>query len=464
MPLGEAMDLVLRLNGFGMIPEDGLYRIVDYPTAAAAKRQNRVINLENADAQEVKTTLDTILATTPGSEMVAIAANPGTNILIISGPGRQVEELTALAYELDIAEPTLPTETTAIKLNYAEPVEVAPMVAAMLTPEVGQVAEDPRGRHLIITDAPAVIKQVRQVVEQIDRPVKQVSIQAMIVDAVLRDASQTGVDWLLALVRRVNTRGDVVSDLKRMRLDSSLGNAIGTDALDAGVLNFLIFNEDIRLDALIAAEVQSRNADILARPSVVTVENKEAEINIVQEFPYQEITQSTQGPPVATTEFKPIGVSLMVTPRVTHEDDIIVDVEAKESSVSGLTEDGIPIEDKRLARTTLLTNNGKTIFIGGLRNISDRVDVSKIPLLGDVPVVNFMFRSTDIEKIHTELMVFLTCHVLGEEPPPLTPRQEHEFNRLDGVPQVPNSQPDMIDSFAHPGDMRDPIWKYRRSN
>jgi type II secretory pathway component GspD/PulD (secretin) len=117
---------------------------------------------------------------------------------------------------------------------------------------------------------------------------------------------------------------------------------------------------------------------------------------------------------VATTEFKPIGVTLDVSPRVTHLNDIIANISAKQSSVSGLTDTGVPIEDKREAETTLTVKDGQTIFIGGLRNHADRLEVSKVPVLGDVPVINFLFRNTRSEKTNTELMVFLTCHVLGD--------------------------------------------------
>lgn len=304
---------------------------------------------------------------------------------------------------------------------------------------------------------------MKQLLASVDKPVKQVAIEAMIVDAVLRDASQTGVDWTIEAIRRHSSNGDLVSDVSQLAFDGNLG-AVGTEALNAGVLSLGILSSEVRLNATIAAEVQSRNAQILASPSIVTVENQPATISIVQEFPYQEITQGLTGPPVASTEFKPIGVTLDVTPRITHTNDTIVLLQAKQSSVSGLTETGVPIEDKREAQTTLRAQNGRTIFIGGLRNTSNNLNVSKIPVLGDIPVLNFMFRNTNVEKVNTELLIFLTCHVMDQELPELTATQQEEFDKLDATPKVPDGQRANFHDIVRPQDMRDPMWKWRRSN
>ncbi len=462
IPLRKAMDMVLRMNGLGIVEEEGIYRIVTYDEAVAARRATQMVALKNAQSEDVKTTLDGVLVGSPDATAMAVSANSATNVIIISGPREKVEEYVKLANDLDIKEPTLPTVTEAVKLNYLEPKAAKPIAESMITKDLGKVEIDEIGRHLVITDIPVVVEQIREMLTSVDIPVKQVAIDAMIVDVVLRDASQTGVNWLLEALRRHSTNGDLVSDVSQLDFESTLGN-IGTEALDAGVLTLGILSSEARLTSSIAAEVQSRNAEILANPSVVTVENKPATISIVQEFPYQEITQGLTGPPVASTEFKPIGVTLEVTPRVTHDKSTIVEVQAKQSSVSGLTESGVPIEDKREAQTTLRAQDGRTIFIGGLRNVTDRLSVSKVPVLGDIPVLNLAFRSRDLEKINTELLIFLTCRVMGEELPELSPAHQDEFNKIGLVPDVPDSQRAMFRDIAKPQEMRDPAWKWRRS-
>lgn len=480
VPLIRALETVLRLNNLGLVEEDAIYRIVPYEEAVSERRISRTLYLRNAQAKEVANTLDSVAQGLPDGTLITIAPNESTNVIILSGPERRIDDLQELAYELDVAEPTINTVTKALKLNYAQPGEVAALVEPLLSVEegttIGSVQADERSRQVIVTDVPIVIEQISALVEEVDKPVKLVSIESMIVNAVLRDNSQTGVNWLLDLVRehdsagnvvgplpgRVNTRGEVTGSTEDLNMAGNLGN-VGADALDAGILSFHVLTGELDLRGAIAAEVASSNADILANPVVTTLENKEAQINIVTEYPYQEITQSTQGPPVSSTEFKEIGIELRATPRVTHDNDILVDLFARESSIQGLTADGIPIEDARSATTNLRTGDGQTIFIGGLRDVSHRNDISKIPVLGDIPVMNFMFRTTDIEKIHSELLIFLTCRVIEERMPELTPYQRVEHDRLSNEPQVPNTQKDLFRSLVKPNEMRDPVWKWRRT-
>lgn len=473
VPLRQAMDMVLRMNGLGIVEEEGVFRIVPYEEAVAARRQTRMVVLKNAQAEDVKTTLDGILVGAADAQLVSLSANDATNVLIVSGPEKRVNELEDLAHQLDVSEPALPTVTEAIKLNYLEPTDAKPIAESLSTEEIGKVEADEQGRHLIVTDMPVVVEQIRRVLDDVDKPVKQVAIEAMIVDAVMRDASQTGVSWMLDAIRKYSTNGDLISDVSQANFRSNLGvpfDATGNpnagllpQALDAGAITLGILTNDIRLNSVIAAEAQSRNAQILANPSVVTVENQPATISIVQEFPYQEITQGLTGPPVATTEFKDIGVTLEVTPRVTHEDDTIIAIKAKQSSVSGLTETGVPIEDLREAETTLRAEDGRTIFIGGLRNVSDTHAVSKVPVLGDIPLLNVVFKNSDIEKVNTELLIFLTCKVLGDNLPELSPSHQREYDKLDAAPEVPDSQRALLKDYVKPQEMRDPIWKWRRS-
>jgi len=461
IPLMEAMEIVLGMNGLGIIKEGSIYRIVPIEEAIAAKRTTKLVVLEKARAEEVKKDPRCHCSGYPDSQSISVADNASTNVIVLAGPVERIQELEQIVKQLDLAEAVIPTVTRAIKLNYAEPEGISPVIEGMLTKEIGMVEQDTRGRHVVVTDTPVVVAQIEELIKELDIPVKQVSIDAMIVDAVMRDASQTGVDWVMQHIPDVNRRGEVIGNLQELALDATMGN-IGTDLLDAGVLSIGTLSSEWDFRADIAAEVQSRNAEILANPVVVTIENKIAEISIVQEYPYQELTQTTQGPPVATTEFKPIGVQLEVTPRVTHNNDIVVEIKAKQSSISGLSETGVPIEDKREASTTLLTGNGRTIFIGGLRNVSDRLNVSKLPVLGDIPIANFLFRQNDIEKVNTELLVFMTCNVVEKDLPELSPEQRARHDKLDTVPEVPDSQRTLFRTMTHPEEMRDPAWKWRR--
>lgn len=474
VPLLTAIETVLRMNDLGIVEEEGIFRIVPYEQAVAAKRVTRMVHLERGDIKEIEKTLQSIGQSYPPGEQVTVTSSQTTNTLLLSGPEKRIAQLEALARDLDVAKPVLPTITETIKLNYSEPEQLVSVVKGMLTPEgVGSVEADSRGRQLIVTDMPVVIEQVRKLVAQLDVPVKQVGIEAMIIDAVMRDNAQTGVNWLLDLVRehpspqatltplrdRVNRRGNIIGTAH----DLNTGVDFVTPGATAGNLAFGLLTDSFDLRGAISAEVLNRHAQILANPVVVTAENKAATIDITQEYPYTQLTQSTQGPPVASTAFKSIGITLEVTPRVTHNKEILVDIQTKQSSISGFSVDNVPIEEKRSAKTTLRTTDDRTIFIGGLRRADNTTDIRKVPVLGDVPVFSFLFRNNTINKINTELLVFLTCRVIDDALPPLTDEQQVEYERLDNTPREPNAQRDLFHSLVKPRDVGDPSLKWRRT-
>ena len=327
---------------------------------------------------------------------------------------------------------------------------------SVVTAEVGQVAVDDRSRQIIVTDIPIVIEQVAQIVTDIDLPVKQVAIEAMVVDAVLKDSAQTGTQWVAQAIRRTSRRGELIGNLSDLGFQTDLG--IGNDV---GTLSFGILSSEVNVQATISAEVSNGNAKLLTNPQVVTIENQLAKISIAQEIPYREIRQSEAGGTQTTTSFKEVGTVLEVTPRVTHEDDVIVKIEVKQSDTKGEFE-GIPIEDKREATTTLRARDGQTIFIGGLRKFDDTQDVRKVPFLGDIPVANFLFRNNVNRTEVNELLIFLTCHVLQEHVPDLTPYQQMKYDELGGTPLVPTTERDVMGNVVRPGRVREPFWKWRR--
>ena len=471
IPLGRAIEIVLRMNGLGIVEEAGVYRITTYDEAISSQRETKMVFLKNAQADEVKATLDDVLVNATNGDLISVSANAATNVVILSGPREAVEQLEGVVAELDVAEPVIPTVTLPIKLNYSEPIELLPVVNGLLS-ELGSVTADPRSRHIIVTDIPVKVQEIQALIASIDLPVKQVSIDAMIVDVQLDDDAQTGVDWILNSISSeqqitastfetengvltTNTEGNFVPKL-------GIANAfLPTSA--ASQIFFKVLGGDIDLSAIIAAEVTSRNAKLLANPTITTIENKPAIIRIVQEFPYQELTQTSEGGSIGSTKFKEIGTVLEVTPRVTHDNYIIAEIDAKESTVVGFTVTEVPIEAKRQAQTTLRLADGQTIFIGGMRSFEDRLTVRKTPILGDIPILNFLFTNKRSQQTNTELMIFLTCSVLPDDMPELTPYEKGRFDELGGTPQKVDGTRVLVNSYIHPEEQRDPFYKWKRT-
>ena len=431
VPLRVAMETALRMNGLGMVEEEGIYFIVPYEEAAAVNRKTTMLTMERADAGEIKGVLDEIVSGIRDEAAINISSNPKTNTLVISAPKNRVDELIAMAHQLDVAEPVLPTVTEVIALNYANPKDLMPIVQKMLSPKGGEVEADERASHLIVTDLPIVVEQVAQVVKKLDIATKQVLIETMVVDAVLSDEADTGVQWIIDSVQRFSRReaalganGRAVGNLQELNFLSDL------EALQnpAGLMNFGVLTGSIDWRGLIQLEVRNRNAHLVSNPILTTLENEPAEISISQEIPYIEIQQTGAGGSQTNTQFKEVGTVFTVTPKVSNDDTIITTIEGKESNLFGEFQ-GVPIEDKREVSSTMRMGNGQTIFVGGLRKNSATSSTKKIPVLGDVPVVNFLFRNNQrVEQIN-ELMVFLTCTVVPDDIPELTPYQKDALEK-----------------------------------
>jgi type IV pilus assembly protein PilQ len=460
VPLRQAIDTTLRMNGLGIVEEEGIYRIVPYDEAIATRRTTIMVTLNNAKAAEVLKVLKDLIKGLPDEPYFNLSANDTANVLVIAGPEKRVGMLVDTAHQLDVAEPVLPTVTVPIKLNYSEPDDIMPTVEKMLTPTVGKVAGDKRARHLVVTDVPIVVEQVRTLVAELDVPVKSVALDAMLVDAKLNDAAKTGVDWILDSVRKQSRRdaatgGPMIGNLQQLALETNLAQGPS-----AGLLNFGILSNKIDWRGIIQAEVSNFNGKLVSNPVLVTSENQPATIEITQEVPYVEVQETQQGGRLTNTQFKNIGTVLEVTPRVTHDDNIITTIKAKESSTAGEF-NGIPIEDLRQVSTTLHLHDGQTIFIGGLRKNNDSTTVRKVPVLGDVPVVNVLFRKNDKTNAVNELLIFLTCHVVKDEQK-MTAYQAQTHEDASAMPSKPDSQNELMHETLFPGKYNDPIWKWRR--
>jgi type II secretory pathway component GspD/PulD (secretin) len=463
VPLRQAMDTALRLNGLGLSEEEGIYYIVPYTESVAKQRRTEMLTLVNAKADEVQKVLDELVAGMPEEKLITVSANKSANIIVVSGPDKRIDDLVRVAKSLDVAEPVLPTVTEAIKINYGTPTEMVEMVQKMLTPQIGQVAPDERSRHLIVTDQPVVVEQVRTLLTSLDLPVKEVMIDSMVVDVTLEDDAETGVDWLLNSVRRQSRRDAALGNNNAVGNLEELGLGTGVPSTtDGGLLNFAILSSRIDWRGMIQAEVRDLNGKFVSNPVVFTVENKPAKIEIVRDIPYVEVKQTSQGGSQTNTEFKQIGTILEVTPRVTHDNHIIADINAKESDTNGEF-NGIPIEDRRSIETTMHMKDGETIFMGGLRKRTDSTTVRKVPVLGDVPVVNVLFRNNKQTERTKELLVFMTCRVMDQSNKQLTPHQE--FVHQDGVNTdlSVNAMDDIWRTTKDPKGMRDPMYKFRRA-
>jgi type II secretory pathway component GspD/PulD (secretin) len=202
-----------------------------------------------------------------------------------------------------------------------------------------------------------------------------------------------------------------------------------------------LINDDIRI--VVHLLQQKRNVDILASPRVMVVSGQKAEIKTVEEIPYQERTDTSGGGQLTSTQFKDIGVTMEVKATVTDDGKILLVIKPEQSVSTGMSIGGVPIVDKRGASTTLLMDDGQIAVMGGLRRQETQIIKNKIPLLGDLPLIGFIF--SDNRKIveNSELLVLLSPHIYKDER--VAPEAMARYNQITGKSLLlqsgePNSQ------------------------
>lgn len=259
---------------------------------------------------------------------------------------------------------------------------------------------DPETDSLIIIADEATNMQIGRVIETLDQPVPQVLIKVLFLEVTYTNSLDLGVEGRFEFGS--DPRDSVLTDF-------------GVAAATRGGFYNLVTDD---LNATLRALATTGRLEVLSRPSVLTRNNESAIIIIGQEIPFIRNTRVTDaGQTINTIEYDDIGIILEVTPHITP--DRLVEMQVY-PEISTLTAETVPISDtvnapviaKRSAQTRVVVADGKTVVIGGLMEDNLTESISKVPLLGDIPLLGVLFRRTIRSKSKTELLIFLTPHVI----------------------------------------------------
>jgi len=303
-------------------------------------------------------------------------------------------------------------------------------VGGSLLTDRGTVSIDERTNTLLIKDTAKAISDIRELVATLDIPVRQVLIESRIVvvnDSFSRDL---GIRWGYTGVKETDNGGtfitgnsdgiddmvnNFIDDLPLLPLDNDDRYQVTTPvAPTAGSIGVGILSSDYLVELELSALQAEGNGEVVSSPRVITANQKEANIEAGVEIPYQEASSSG----ATTTQFKDALLRLTVTPQITPDDRIIMDLEVTKDSVGKqvTTERGgsVPSIDTRSVTTQVLVNNGQTVVLGGICETETTENQTKVPFLGDIPVLGYLFRSTSMETKDTELLIFITPKILEE--------------------------------------------------
>ena len=375
------------------------------------------------------------------------------NVIIVA-PSDELanREKAELAAKKDLQE-LAPLRSEYLQVNYAKAGDLASLIKSQgaggsLLSARGSVAVDERTNTLLLQDSADRLADIRRLVGTLDIPVRQVLIEARIVIVNDDFSRELGVRAGLSGAKRNGGDGVFVSSGSLESTEVGLGSAItnlarpvsptnpvrnpfpiavagGTSAPSrynvnlpvanpAGRLAFMLLGSDYIVDLELSAAQAEGRGEIVSSPRVITANQKEASITQGVEIPYQESASSG----ATTISFKKAVLELKVTPQVTPDNRIILDLNVKKDSVGQVivTSGGVnvPSIDTREIKTQVLVNDGQTVVLGGILESERRESDKKVPYLGDIPVLGHLFKTTSKTNNKKELLIFITPKILRE--------------------------------------------------
>ncbi len=293
-------------------------------------------------------------------------------------------------------------------------------VGSILSPR-GSVIVDERTNAIIISDTSDRIEAFRRIIAQLDIAVRQVLIEARIVTASSNSSEQLGIRWGGGSTwdsgkYQASGSSDSVNEIRGGTVGgTSPGNLVvdlGVAAPGASGLAIGVTGESYLLDLELSALATEGSAEVVARPKVITADKSPATIRSGVEVPYQEAASSG----ATSTSFKDAVLSLQVTPQITPDDRIIMDLNVTQDTI-GQTYNGIPSINTNAIETQVLVDNAQTVVLGGIFIVDRNQSVSKTPLLGDIPYIGRAFRRTAERDDKQELLIFITPKIVQDVAP-----------------------------------------------
>ncbi|MGD9791392.1 MAG: secretin N-terminal domain-containing protein [Phycisphaerales bacterium] len=259
-----------------------------------------------------------------------------------------------------------------------------------------------RQNAVMVISPPEYRSSITQLVSQLDQPGRQVLLSAIVCEISRDDATELGFRWSSSNISATNTDNNI----------SITNNASGTanNTFAGNLFDTTVLNSSINLNFLLSALAQKTKVNILSEPKIFTSDNEEAEFFDGQDIPFITDSQTnTQGNLVQSFDYKAVGIQLRVRPRITPKKDVDLRVNLELSSiVQGQTLFGGFVVDRRETTTQIIVRDQQTIVISGILRSDDSDVVRKVPLLGDIPLLGYLFRSRDKRQTTTELLVFIT--------------------------------------------------------
>jgi TonB family protein len=404
----DAFEIVLSANDLAYDKKGDIFNIMSqrdyeliYGKRYQDKTQVKVIRLKFAKAADLSRAL-TQMKTNLGK----IVVDEGSNTIALIDSRDKVREMEDFIKKTD-----LPLESRVFGLNYAQADKLNPKLQEVITKGVGSTRIDERTNKIFVTDYPDKLAQIAKIVLEFDEKTPQVLIDAQILEIKPSDTLEMGVDWDFWIQKYFEIRTSLpISELNRMVVGTVQAGTPTAPGQNKAVLDILRTIGEV---------------NVLSSPRVIALNNQEAKIHVGVRDAY--ITSTTSQGGTGTTvvsqavNFVDTGIQLSVTPSINRDGFVTMNIkpEISDSTRVDITSEGqvtqVPIVSTSEAGTTVMVKDGVTIIIGGLRKDKREKTVRKIPLLGDIPGLGFLLRSTSDSVTKTDLVILLTPHIISGE-------------------------------------------------
>jgi type IV pilus assembly protein PilQ len=401
VPVRQVLQIIAQVNGFNLVTTDTVTGNVTISLSGVPWDQalDMILKIKGLD----KRLEGNILLIAPTEELTA----------------RETQQLQAKQQVAELA----PLISTNIQINYAKASEMAVILKnadnTILTPR-GTVAVDERTNTLLLRDTQASIDEAKALVTALDIPIKQVLIESRMVTVRDNAGEQLGVRWGFSDRQDDNgisgslsgaetiAGGTIPALADRLNVNLPVANPAGRIGLQVARLV-----DGTILDLELSALESENKGEVIASPRITVANQHEAYIEQGTEIPYVQSTSSG----ATSVEFKKAVLSLKVTPHITPDNRIILDLvvtqDTRGETVSTSTGPAVAIDTQEIS-TQVLVENGETIVLGGIFQQTTADDVSKVPLLGDLPVVGHLFKNTSVISEKRELLIFVTPKILTD--------------------------------------------------
>jgi general secretion pathway protein D len=445
----KVLESILIVNGYTTVPSDNVIKVIPVSEAKQLDIETHVgkevmgealkdrvvtqiVPLECADVEKLKAVLLPYV-----SSSGLIASYSPANTLIITDTSSNLSKLLEIVRDLDKPADLAPENVHVYKVQNTDANNLAQILSKVYLEKKQQSKEenvsspptivpDTAGNSLIILCSPQEYAFIEQLIKKLDSRKPQVLVEAVIAEVSLDKTKEFGLDLVAAGgIVYGSSRGFAGVDGKGMVKNiltgggfedtTALGVVEGTKSIPSSngqTANIIMPN----LGLLITASKNSDDINILSAPQLLATDNQESQILVGKQLAFIKNTQVTpEGGTVRTFEYKDVGIMLKLTPHISEDNYVRMDIVQEVNDVIGQTFEGAVETSKREAATQVTVKDDTTVVIGGLLTDKKIERVEKVPVLGDIPVVNLLFKRTKTGSEKMNLFIFITPHIVRDD-------------------------------------------------